>query len=58
MALPEAMRTPDTQLKDLAGNAFSSTVFAAVYVSLSAVLPEKVSRRDVSMAAVMQLLRE
>ena len=46
--------TSDTGLRDLAGNAFSATVCAAVYVSLWTVLPEKVPRRNVSTAAVMK----
>eukprot|EP00972_Heterocapsa_arctica_P033105 4870469-Heterocapsa_arctica.AAC.1 len=33
---------PNTQLLDLAGNAFSSTVFAAVYMSVLAELPKPV----------------
>ena len=51
-------RPPNTQLPDLAGNAFSSTVFAAVYVSVLAELPEPVKTPSSSgdLEAIFQAL--
>lgn len=48
---------PNTQLLDLAGNAFSSTVFAAVYLSVLAELPKPVKRPSSSdLEAIFQAL--
>lgn len=49
---------PNTQLLDLAGNAFSSTVFAAVYMSVLAELPKPVKRPSSSgdLEAIFQAL--
>ncbi len=39
--LPEDLPVSDPQLKDLAGNAFSGTVFGCVYISVLAHLPKR-----------------
>lgn len=50
----------DGLMKDIAGNAFSSSVFAAVYISLLSLLPDKVIADDSSTAMedVLELMKQ
>ena len=44
LSLPESVRPSDIIFKDLAGNAFTATVFTAVYLSMWATMPPRKSQ--------------
>ena len=52
----------NAQLLDLAGNAFSSSAFAAVYMSTLAELPDPVAtvhdRKEVNLEAILALMSD